>query len=247
MDKKVWYITGASKGLGLALVRKLLLRGCRVAASSRLLPALLEAANPDIDNFLPLNVDLSDEGSVAASLRTTWETFGHIDVVVNNAGYDSGVAAPLAVIQKAMPYLRSQGYGHILNIAPIAGFAGASEWPANAAGKNALIALSEVLARHNRSLGICITAVAPDAFRTHNNNTRTASAPYVSIDGKQIGDPGKAAEALISLASMPEPPTLLFLGSDAYRKASAKMAELSEQIDRYKAHPLSSACTPCNH
>lgn len=242
MDKKVWYITGASKGLGLALIKKLLTRDCRVAASSRLLPALLEADHPNIDNFLPLKVDLSDEGSVAASLRSTWETFGHIDVVVNNAGYDSGVAGPLTVIQKAMPYLRSQGYGHILNIAPIAGFAGASEWPAFAAGKNALIAMSEVLARHNRSLGIYITAVAPDAFRTQFERERPTPAPYISIDGKQIGDPVKAAAALIQLTSMTEPPTLVFLGSDAYRKATATMAELSEQIERYQKRSLSGAC-----
>ena len=274
MEKKVWYVTGASKGVGLALVRKLLAEGHQVAATSRSLEALEEAVGPaPADQFLPLEADLSDEASVAGSLLTTHEVFGRIDVVVNNASYgiggtieeltleeirrsfDVNVFAPIIVIQKAMPYLRTQRSGHIINIASIAGFAGVIGWSVYAAAKQAVIGLSDVLAQDVRSLGIHVTAVAPGAFRTQflskesvafagtpiddYAEVRASHAKYRSIDGKQIGDPVKAAEALIELVATPEPPTLLFLGSDAYNRATAKMAELNQLIEKWKSLTLS--------
>ncbi len=119
MDKKVWYITGASRGLGLALIKKLLKEGHQVAASSGTLPALVEAVGKDHPDFLPLEVDLSDESSVGASISATHQHFGRIDVVVNNAGF--GIGGSVLVIQNVMPYLRAQGSGHIINIVSIAG------------------------------------------------------------------------------------------------------------------------------
>lgn len=274
MDKKVWYVTGASKGLGLALVKKLLAEGHPVAATSRSLEALEQATGyAPADQFLPLEVDLGDEASVAGSLLTTYEVFGRIDVVVNNAGYgiggtleelsleeirhsfDVNVFAPIIVIRQVMPYLRAQRSGHIINIASIAGFAGVAGWSAYAAAKQAIIGLSDVLDQDTRSLGIRVTAVAPGAFRTQflskeslvlsgttiddYKEVRASHAKYLSIDGKQIGDPVKAAEALIAIAGTPEPPTLLFLGSDAYKRATAKMAELNQLIEKWKPLTLS--------
>jgi NAD(P)-dependent dehydrogenase (short-subunit alcohol dehydrogenase family) len=274
MDKKVWYVTGASKGLGLALVNKLLAEGHSVAATSRSLEALEEAVGPaPADQFLPLEVDLANESSVAGSLRTTHEVFGRIDVVVNNAGYGIGgtleeltldeirqnfevnVFAPIIVIQKVMPYLRAQRSGHIINISSIAGFTASAGWPVYAATKHALLGLSDVLAQDTRSLGIHVTAVAPGAFRTQflskesvvfaanpieeYQEVQANHARFRSIDGKQIGDPIKAAEALLEIATTPEPPTLLFLGSDAYNRATAKMAQLSQLIEKWKPLTLS--------
>ncbi|HEY4109142.1 SDR family oxidoreductase [Puia sp.] len=265
MEKKVWFITGASKGLGLALVKRLLAEDQLVAATSRVLETLEEAL-PDApaDQFLPLEVNLSDEASVASSLLTTYEVFGRIDVVVNNAGHGIGGAieelpleeiranfegnifVPILVIQKVMPYLRRQRSGHIINISSIAGFAGVVGWSAYAVAKNAVIGLSEVLAREVRPLGIHVTAVAPGAFRTQfltseslvfggatredYEDVHPSHTKYLSIDGKQIGDPVKAAAAVIAVADSPEPPTLLFLGSDAYNRATAKMRHLDRLI-----------------
>jgi NAD(P)-dependent dehydrogenase (short-subunit alcohol dehydrogenase family) len=274
MDKKVWYITGASKGLGLALVKKLIAEGHQVAATSRSLETLEEAlADALADQFLPLEVDLSDEASVEGSLLTTWEVFGRIDVIVNNAGYGIGgaieelsieeirdnfevnVFAPIVVIKKVMPYLRAQRSGHIINISSIAGFAGVLGWSAYAAAKHAIIGLSDVLAQDLRPLGIHVTAVAPGAFRTQfltkeslvlgdtqiadYSDIRASHARYLSIDGKQPGDPVKAAEALMEIADSPEPPTLLFLGSDAYNRATAKMRYLEDLIGKWKGLSLS--------
>ena len=279
MEKKVWYVTGASKGLGLALVKRLIAEGHQVAATSRVLEALEEEMDSaPADQFLPLEVDLSDEASVEGSLLTTWEVFGRIDVVVNNAGYGIGgaleelsldeirdnfevnVFAPIIVMQKVLPYLRSQRSGHIINISSIAGFAGVLGWSVYAASKHALIGLSDVLAQDLRPLGIHVTAVAPGAFRTQfltkeslvlgctqipdYADVRASHARYLSIDGKQIGDPAKAAEALIEIAESPEPPTLLFLGSDAYNRATSKMRHLEELIEKWKGLTVSTQFEP---
>jgi NAD(P)-dependent dehydrogenase (short-subunit alcohol dehydrogenase family) len=268
-NKKVWYVTGASKGLGLALVKKLLAEGYRVAATSRTLSSLTEAVGSGkTADFLPLQVDLSSEQSVADSMSATNAAFGSIDVIVNNAGYgiggaveelsrkevaesfDVNVFATITVIQKAMPYLRAQRSGHIINIASIAGFAGALGWAVYAATKSAVIALSEIMAQDVKSLGIHVTAVAPGAFRTQfltpeslvlaetkiddYTEIRASHDRYLSMDGKQAGDPDKAADAMISIAESPAPPVLLFLGEDAYNRAGAKIEHMTGQLEEWK-------------
>ncbi|MDJ1493661.1 oxidoreductase [Cytophagaceae bacterium DM2B3-1] len=183
-NKKVWFITGASKGLGLSLARQVLQQGNFVAATSRTLDALQTAIGKANDHFLPLQVDLSNEDSVAKALEQTHQTFGQIDVVVNNAGYgiggsieeltdketrdsfDINVFGTLNVIRKVLPFLRDQKSGHILNISSIAGISANTGWSIYAATKYAIVGLSEVLAEDVRSLGIRVTVVAPGAFRT---------------------------------------------------------------------------------
>lgn len=182
--QKVWYITGASKGLGLALVKRLLDEGNKVAATSRNLKQLIEAVNVESKNFLPLEVDLSNDESVRESLEKAVQIFQQIDVVVNNAGYgiggaieeltddetrssfDVNVFGTLNVIRNVMPYLRSQQSGHIINIASIAGFAAGTGWSIYAATKFAVVGLSEVLADDVKEFGVKVTVVMPGAFRT---------------------------------------------------------------------------------
>src|ERR1700748_875003 len=89
-NKKVWFITGASKGLGLALARQVLAAGHRVAATSRNTASLIDAIDYKSDVFLPLKVELGNDDSVAAAIEQTHQVFGRIDVVVNNAGYGIG-------------------------------------------------------------------------------------------------------------------------------------------------------------
>ena len=183
-NKQVWFVTGASKGLGLELVKKLLQEGHRVAASSRNAGILAEAAGVSSETFLPLAVDLRDDNSVAEALKTTVNTFGSLDVVVNNAGYgiggtveelsnkeisesfDINVYATIRVIKYALPYMRERRKGHIINISSIAGFAATTGWAIYGAAKSAVMGLSEVLAQDLKSLGINVTVVAPGAFRT---------------------------------------------------------------------------------
>lgn len=268
-NKKVWYVTGASKGLGLALVKKLLAEGYRVAATSRTLSSLTQAVGTGkTADFLPLEVDLGSEQSVADSMSATHAAFGRIDVVVNNAGYGIGgaveelsaqevsqsfnvnVFATITVMQKALPYLRAQGSGHIINIASIAGFAGGLGWAVYAATKSAVIALSEITALDVKSLGIHVTAVAPGAFRTQfltpeslvlsekkiadYEDVRASHNKLLSMDGRQAGDPDKAADAMIAIAESAAPPVLLFLGEDAYNRAGVKVEQIKGQLEDWK-------------
>lgn len=271
--KKVWFITGASKGLGLSLVHQLLKAGQSVAATSRNIDELKKAVNNNGGKFLPLAVNLADEQSVEDAIKATIAKFERIDVVINNAGYgiggsieelsdsetrnsfDVNVFGTLNVIRKASPYLRAQRSGHIINIASIAGIAGATGWAVYAAAKSAVIALSEVSAEDLKEFGIKVTVVAPGAFRTsfltadslmlaanpiaEYEEVRAIHSKYLKMDGQQVGDPEKAAAAMISLASMPNPPIHLLLGNDAFQRANTKIETLTKEFKDWKAITIS--------
>lgn len=181
---KTWFITGASKGFGLSLVKQLLAKGQNVAATSRNLAEMVIAVGSTADNFLPLEVDLTNEDSVGCAMHKTKKAFGSIDVVINNAGYGIGgsieeltdgethanfnvnVFGTLNVIRMVMPYMRYQQSGHIINISSIAGIAPGTGWSVYAATKFSIEGLSTVLAEDVREFGIKVTVVAPGAFRT---------------------------------------------------------------------------------
>lgn len=187
-NKKVWLITGASKGLGLTLVKQLLAAGHQVAATSRNTTSLVNAMNFTGEAFLPLKVVLSSDKSVATAIQQIHQKFGRIDVVVNNAGYgiggtieeltdkevrdsfDVNVFGTLNVIRHVLPIMREQGAGHIINISSIAGIAPTTGWAVYGATKHAVIGLTEVLANDVKALGIKVTLIAPGAFRTNFNN-----------------------------------------------------------------------------
>lgn len=186
MTNKVWFITGASKGLGLTLVNRLLAEGYRVAATSRDVKQLKNAVGDSSSNFLPLQVDIVDNSSVGSAIRNVIKTFGSIDVVVNNAGYgqlgtieeltdeearqnfDANVFGTLNVIRNVMPHFRSKKAGHIINISSIAGFLGAFPgWGIYNATKFAVAGLTEALSAETASMGIKSTIVYPGYFKTN--------------------------------------------------------------------------------
>lgn len=185
-SKKVWFVTGASKGLGLSLVKKLLQEGYSVAATSRKTSDLVSAIGEASDHFLSLQVDLINEESVSKAIAETIQKFGKIDVVVNNAGYgqlgtleeltdaearqnfDINVFGSLNVIRNVMPHLRSKKSGHIINISSIAGFQGGFPgWGIYNATKFAVAGLTEAFAVEAKSLGIVSTIVYPGYFKTN--------------------------------------------------------------------------------
>jgi len=201
---KVWYITGASQGLGLVLVKKLLENGYRVAATSRDAHRLSHAVGLiDRDRFLPLNVDLNDQDSVDDSIMQTLATFGRIDVVVNNAGYgmagtieeiaeqdirnifNVNVLATIHVVKSVLPVMRKRRSGYIINIGSVAGFAGASGWSVYAATKAAVAAFSEVLALDVKEFGIKVTVVEPSGFRTGFLTKNSLAYTASRIEGYQ--------------------------------------------------------------
>jgi NAD(P)-dependent dehydrogenase (short-subunit alcohol dehydrogenase family) len=241
MEKKVWYLTGASKGLGLALIKKLLAGGHRVAAASPFLSILVDEVSKTPDaGFLPLEFDPADESSVTNSIRTTWETFGHIDTVVNNAGYGAADPSDTAtVIRNILPWLREQGSGHIINIslAEHPADIGPREYAADIGLReySADIELPELPGQQAQYPDIHLTNVVRGAFHSQFPAEKDqARAMTIPIDGKQIGDPGKAAAALMEIAGLPEPPHVLFLASNAHHLVTEKMATLAAYIN---GHP----------
>ena len=200
MSGKVWFITGASKGLGLSLVKKLLQNGYRVAATSRNLAELKTAAGDQSENFLPLQCDLVNEDSVKTAIAQTTAHFGSIDVVVNNAGYgmtgaieeltdaearrnfDVNVFGSLNVLRHVLPVLRKQGAGRIFNIASVGGFFGSFPgFGIYCATKFAVHGFTESLAEEVRPFGIQATVVSPGYFRTNFLESSSLSTPANSM------------------------------------------------------------------
>ncbi|MET3501003.1 NAD(P)-dependent dehydrogenase (short-subunit alcohol dehydrogenase family) [Mucilaginibacter rubeus] len=276
-NNKVWFVTGASKGLGLALVKKLLNEGYKVAATSRSLSDLTKAVDTQNEQFLPLAVNLTSEYSVQEAVEHTVKTFGKIDVIVNNAGYgllggieeltdreardnfEVNVFGSLNVIRKALPYLRAQKSGHILNVSSIGGFTGAfAGGGIYCATKFAVNGFSETLSAEVAPFGIKVTIVQPGYFRTNFLSAGSLAVPQNQIadyqnvrdtvnfhqndmDKQQAGDPEKAAEAMISITNEANPPLNLFLGEDAYGLVEKKLAFVQNELATWKELTLSTA------
>lgn len=200
-NKKVWFVTGASKGLGLSLVTRLLSEGYSVAATSRNIAELQKAIHQENDTFLPLEVDLVDEKSVETAVAKTIEKFGKLDVVVNNAGYgqlgtleelsdaesrqnfDTNVFGSLNIIRKVMPYLRDQKSGFIINIASIGGLNGDfAGWGIYCATKFAVVGFTEALAAEIKEFGVKATVVYPGYFRTDFLKGSSLRTPKKEMD-----------------------------------------------------------------
>ena len=271
---KVWYVTGASQGLGLTLVKKLLENGHRVAATSRNAQKLKEAVGViDAERFLPLSVDLNNLDSINESIQQTVAAFSSIDVVVNNAGYgmagtveeiteqdirnifDVNVLATIDIVKSVLPVMRKQRSGYVINIGSVAGFVGAPGWSVYSATKAAIAAFSEVIALDVREFGIKVTVVEPSGFRTGfltksslaytesridgYQLVKETQKRYLEGDGKQPGDPEKASEIIMELAETEQPPVHLYLGEDAYNRASGKIAVMTAELEEWKSTTIS--------
>lgn len=267
---KVWFVTGASQGLGLSLVKELLDNGYQVAATSRNAHQLSQAVGLiDRERFLPLAVDLNNTDCISDAIQQTLSAFGRINVVVNNAGYgmvgtveeipeqevknifNTNVLAIINVTKSILPVMRRQRSGYILNIGSVAGFSGAHGWSVYAATKAAVAAFSEVIALDVKEFGIKVTVVEPSGFRTGfltptslalnasgiegYEAVKNTQERYLSMNGQQAGDPDRAARIFIELAENPEPPMHLFLGKDAYNRASEKLSAMSAELEQWKS------------
>ena len=182
-NEQVWFITGASKGFGLTLVKQLLDNGHKVAATSRN-KANIEEKTSKNPNLLALTVDITNNDEVKVAIEETIKIFGKIDVVVNNAGYmllgaleevsakefhqsmSVNVYAFQNVIRSIMPYFRKQKSGHIFNFASSAGYSADAGAGSYNAVKSAIIGFSEALALEVKPFNTKVTIVSPGLFRT---------------------------------------------------------------------------------
>lgn len=202
--KKVWFVTGASKGLGLCLIKKLLTDGYRVAATSRNADSLIKEIGSASETFLPLEVNLKDNSNVKEAVEKSIAHFGQLDVIVNNAGYaqigaleelsdeevrenfDVNVFGSLNVIRNVMPYLRNQRSGNIFNISSVAGFSGGfAGWGIYCSTKFAMAGFTEALAEEIKEFGVKATVVYPGYFRTEFLTKGSIKTPENTIENYQ--------------------------------------------------------------
>ena len=267
---KTWFITGISRGFGLELARQLIARGDTVIGTVR-------HGTPDIapgaGALHVLTLDVTDRAAVAAVVDQAF-ALGPVDVIVNNSGYGllgalevasdaeidrlfaTNVFGTIAVIRAALPHLRQQGFGHVVNISSIAGRAPSPGTSLYAATKFAIEGLSGSLAQELAPFGVKVTVVAPGAFRTDflsDHSIRKSGAAddagygasvgqtlgaLDAMAGRQIGDPARGAAAMIAAVDAAEPPLHLLLGSDALRRARAKLGAVIEEMDHWEAVTL---------
>jgi NAD(P)-dependent dehydrogenase (short-subunit alcohol dehydrogenase family) len=182
---KVWFVTGASRGLGRAIVEVALASGASVIATARTVASLddfTQKTNPD--RFLALPLDVSKNSDVINAVNAAHTKFGRIDVVVNNAGYANSVAVEdidiqdfqeqidanlmgvVYVTKAVLPILRKQGSGHIFQVSSVGGRVGSPGLSAYQSAKWAVGGFSTVLAQEVAPLGIKVTVLEPGGIRT---------------------------------------------------------------------------------
>ena len=271
-NPKIWLVTGASKGIGLALVKLLLAKGQKVAATSRNASDIADKITDHRENLLTLTVNITHSEEVAANVAKVIAHFGRLDVIVNNAGYsiygsvetlsdqefrqaiDVNLFGTVNVIRAAMPYLRQQRSGHIINISSVAGYRGYGNSPSYAAAKFAVRGLSESLAEEVKEFNVKVTMVAPGFFRTSFLDKgdqlvgKNRVAEYhvdrlvnvlKKMNGHQKGDPEKLAAAIIQITEDTNPPVHLLMGPDAYEIVSEKFKSDMNEIEQWKALTIS--------
>jgi NAD(P)-dependent dehydrogenase (short-subunit alcohol dehydrogenase family) len=205
----VWFITGCSTGFGRELAKLVIARGWRVVVTARDRAKVADLAQGAEDRVLALSLDVTEAGQIAESVRAATETFGRIDVLVNNAGYgyqssieegeddkiraqfDANVFGLFALTRAVLPTLRAQRAGHILNITSVAGFVGFPASGYYAATKHAVEGFSDSLAAEVAPLSIRVTCIEPGPFRTDwagRSLVQTAStiADYAETAGARL-------------------------------------------------------------
>lgn len=202
--KRVWFITGSSRGLGRSLTEAVLAKGDSVAATARNTNALKDLVAKYSKQILPVTLDVTDYDQVHLAVETAIAHFGKIDVLVNNAGFgivgaaeafsdeqvrsqlETNLYAPIEITRAVLPHMRKQKSGRILQISSIGGRVGNAGVSIYQAAKFGLSGFSEVLAKEVANLGILVTSIEPGGFRTDWAGDSMTYAP--KIDGYHLVD-----------------------------------------------------------
>jgi NAD(P)-dependent dehydrogenase (short-subunit alcohol dehydrogenase family) len=249
---QTWLITGSSRGLGRALAEAVLDAGHNVVATAR----RPEQVQDIVDRFparaRAVALDVTDRAAGGAAVKAAVDAFGRLDVLVNNAGYanvssiedfddddfraqlETNLWGVINLTRAALPVLREQGSGHVIQISSVGGRDTAPGIAPYQTAKWAVEGFSGVLAKEVAPLGIKVTIVEPGGFRTDWAGSSMTVHPFnhayrptVGVMSEYrdaatpLGDPVKGAQAILKIASVPEPPLRLLLGSDAFAVARA--------------------------
>ncbi|GAC67629.1 SDR family oxidoreductase [Gordonia soli] len=245
MTEKVWFITGTSRGFGREWAIAALDRGDKVAATARDIASLDDLTQRYGDALLPIELDVTDRAADFAAVARAHEHFGRLDVVVNNAGYghfgfieeltedearaqiETNVFGALWITQAALPFLREQRSGHIIQVSSIGGISAFASVGIYHASKWALEGFSQALAQEVESFGIHVTLIEPGGFATDwagSSAKRSAELPaYAEVHAAAQearkkrtttpGDPAASAAAVLKIVDAEKPPLRVFFGA----------------------------------
>ena len=258
MTQKIWFITGCSRGFGREWAIAALERGDKVAATARDTTTLDDLVTKYGDAVLPLQLDVTDREADFAAVAAAHEHFGRLDIVVNNAGYgqfgfieelseqefrdqiETNVFGAMWVTQAALPFLREQGSGHILQVSSIGGISAFPNIGAYHASKWALEGFSQALAQEVAGFGIHVTLIEPGGFATdwagasakhttplpaYDETRRQAEEWRQTRNSTGPGDPQASARAVLEVVDAEHPPLRVFFGVTPLETARADYAQ----------------------
>ena len=256
MTVKTWFITGVSRGFGREWAIAALERGDSVAATARDLSTLDDLRAQFGDRLLPLQLDVTDRAADFAAVQQAHGHFGQLDIVVNNAGYghfgmieeisedearsqiETNLFGALWVTQAALPFLRAQGSGHIIQVSSIGGISAFPTVGIYHASKWALEGFSQALAQEVADFGIKVTLIEPGGFSTdwsgpsakHSDELDAYAEYRVKVQQDRArrlaspGDPKASGRAILRVVDADEPPLRVFFGAGPLAIAEADYA-----------------------
>ncbi len=272
---KVWLITGSANGLGRTLAETVLAKGDRLVATARDPERMSDLKEQYGDQVRLAELDVTDADAAETVVQGALDAFGSLDVLINNAGYgnlvpfeqtaeeafraqiDTNFYGVVNLVRAALPVMRKQRSGHIINISSVGGRTGTPGLSAYQSAKWAVGGFTEVLAQEAAPFGVKVVAVEPGGMRTNWGHNARGNPPTLLPDyepsvgailkmlsgyaGSEFGDPRKVADVIIDLAGRDTVPVHLVLGSDALHvlgladaaraKEAAEWAEVSASTD----------------
>ncbi|TWU09787.1 SDR family NAD(P)-dependent oxidoreductase [Allorhodopirellula heiligendammensis] len=257
-----WLLTGSSRGIGRALAESVLSAGHRLVATARQASQLADFLEQFDDQVRTVDLDVTDPVAAERAIRVAVDEFGGLDVLVNCAGYgnvnsiedtdldefrrqiETNLFGTIIVTKAAIPIMRQQGSGHIIQFSSVGGRIGAPGRAPYSAAKWGVEGFSEVLAIEMSLVGVNVTIIEPGGFRTDfagsSTSLSTGRPEYDAVvgaavrmqrayDGRQPGDPFRAAQVILKVAAMDQPPLRIPLGNDAVNALEqADLARLEE-------------------
>lgn len=267
--QKTWLVTGCASGLGRALAELVLARGDRLVATSRDISRLQELKERFGDRVELYELDVRSPAACQAAIEQAVTVFGGLDVLVNNTGYarvgpfeqtanddfiaeiDTNFFGVVNTTRAALPLLRKQRSGYVINISSSAGRIAAAGTVAYCSAKFAVSGFSEALAKEVGAFGVKVISIEPGSLRTNWTSAALATTPPLQPDyepvlgpniqlgktivGREPGDPKKCAEIIFDLSRTDDLPHHLVLGSDAVKRIEAGERERSLDAEKWRA------------